>query len=113
MKKTSLLLITLLTSTYTLGSTATDLTTLPDFVGNVQQAKVLKFEFSTPPQESLLCTTLVYVNTEYLNVIVNMAQGVTKEQVNEANVLNELRELINRTREDLKEIKIKDIIYRH
>jgi hypothetical protein len=117
MKKTSLLLITLLTSSGAV--LAADPTVfeesfgVPPHVTDVTRAVVLNFTFSQAASGTKLCDAIVNVYPDHLDVIFHTcAEGVRKGWGEEAAVLDQLRRLINETRSDLIETPIKDYIYR-
>ena len=116
MKKTSLLLITLLTSSGAV--LAADPTVfeesfgVPPHVTDVTRAVVLNFTFSQAASGKL-CDAIVNVYPDHLDVIFHTcAEGVRKGWGEEAAVLDQLRRLINEIRPDLSETPIKDYIYR-
>jgi hypothetical protein len=117
MKKTSLLLITLLTSSGAV--LAADPTVfkepfgVPPHVTDVTQAVVLNFTFSQAASGTKICDAIVNVHLDHLDIIFHTcAEGVHKGWDREATVLEHLRQLINETRPDLSETPIKDYIYR-
>lgn len=115
MKKTSLLLITLLTSSgaiHAADSTAFDESFgVPPHVTDVTQAVVLNFTFNR--ESTHLCNAIVNVYPDHLDVIFHTCtEGIYKGWSEETAVLDQLRRLINETRSDLTTIPIKDYIYR-
>jgi hypothetical protein len=109
MKKTSLVLITILTSTnIALVTAADDVLTLPLHVTDVRQSVVLEFSFQR--NEAPLCNATVIVQPDHLNII--FTNAAFKGGAVEKEVLTKLRRLINEQRPDLATIPFKDWTYR-
>lgn len=112
MKKTSLVLITILTSTnIALVTAADDVLTLPLHITDVRQSVVLEFSFQR--NEAPLCNATVIVHPDHLDIIFNTcAAGIGKGWIGEGEILAQLRRLINEQRPDLATIPFKDWTYR-
>lgn len=116
MKKTSLLLITLLTSSGAANGAEIkfeDLFKVPPHVTDVTQSVVLNFQFRQTDGIHL-CNSIVNVYPDHLDVIFHTcADGIVRKGwKGETETLQELRRLINEIRPDLMETPIKDFIYR-